>query len=505
MKKGIIAAGLVSLCLMGSIAGAAEITGIDREEISIKAGPTQPGEKLSMAWLEALVFPKVVKGDRIISLGVRLTSRAKKVKASFDFGEDAVALSSNNGLNWSGAYQLPAGLSSGLHVARYTIVGKRGSISRSVEFFVEKPRRAESEEVGLGEAYRAQGWPLTVVSSCSALVGTSSRVLYAGQRVIGVSKVPWYKVVFADGEMGWVAAAKVREPVKEYFHMGQKAYYKKEYASAVSYFKDLLAIDPEMVEGHNWLVKSHLKQGQVEAAYLAIKKAMAVDDRNMQSKVLANELAQKYYAIARRQSKAGKHRQAIAAYQKVVELKPTSIASWIELGKGYNRLGLKDEARSAWREALRFDANDKTVLALLEIKAGEAAPALAAAPAPVKAKVAKVAKKPMPKVVVEERPQPKKVMAMVAGDSLAIVKAKKTKRGTRIDLALKSVISLTKSLGTPVVEKGWEVKRRGERFLVRYLCEQGEGVREAFEWAVDAKSRRVSAYNDNAKLLMTRW
>jgi len=90
-------------------------------------------------------------------------------------------------------------------------------------------------------------------------------------------------------------------------------------------------------------------------------------------------------------------------------------------------------------------------------------------------------------------------------DSLVVLKAGKTKKGTRIDAALKSVIALTKSLGTPVVEKGWKTVKKGDKFLVRYFCEQGAGAVEAFDWLVDIDTKRISANNANARLLMNRW
>lgn len=508
MKRVIIWFMAAVLWFAVNAAFGSEITGVERDEISIKAGPTQPGEKLSMVWLESLVYPKVVKKDKIISLGVRLTTRVDKVKASFDFGKDEVSLSSDDGLYWSGAYQLPAGIDPGLHVARYVMSNRKGSIQRTVEFFIEKASAAEQDQV---QVYNAEGWPLKVKSTCSALVGGSSRVLYAGQKVIGLSKAPWYKVIFEDGEIGWVSATEVEEPIQEYFQLGLNAYSKKRYASAIAYFKDTVAIDPQFLKGHYWLAKCYIQQGKLDAAYSSIKDAMRLNERDMNSKVLADQLAKRYYAVASSKLRSGRYHEAIAAYQKVLDLKPSSVASWIEMGKGYQKLGLGNEARAAWQEALRYDAENQTVLAMLGIKTGTAV-----AQAQVKPMVAKkvaapakpaqaAAPKAEPKTVAASLPKPSQVPALVADDSLAIVKAEKTRKGTSVESALKSVISLTKSLGTPIAEKGWEVKNRGEKFLVRYLCEQGAGALEAFEWVVDVDSHRVSAYNDNARLLMTRW
>jgi tetratricopeptide (TPR) repeat protein len=508
MKKGIILIIMASM-LLSATAHSSEITGINRDEISLKAGPTQPGERLSMVWLEALVYPRVVKQEKVISLGVRLTGKVDNVVASFDFANNAVELSSDDGMYWSGALKLPEGITEGIHIVRYNISSKKGSLQRTVEFFVEKSGvEVRMGALGEGEIYRAQGWPLKITENCSALVGGSSRVLYKGQKVIGLTKVPWYKVVFEDGEIGWVSSIKVEEPIQEYFQLGLDAYRKKKYGSAVAYFKDCTAINPKFLKGHFWAAKSYLKRGNLDAAYNSVKKAIRLNERDIDSKVLANELAQRYYASASRKFRSGRYHEAIVLYQKIIDLKPTSVTSWVELGKSYNKLGLKSDARGAWSQALSYDPGNQTVLALLDIEAREVALAQKVEPAKpvaVVKKVPKVAKtKPKPAVEALSKPS-REVPALVADDSLVIVKSEKTRKGNSIEAALRSVLALTKSLGTPIAEKGWEVKERGQKFVVRYLCEQGTGALESFEWLVDVDSRKVSAYNDNARLLMTRW
>lgn len=469
---------------------------IDPSDISIKAGPTDPGEKLSMVWMESFVYPKMVTDDRIISLGVRTTTKVKLVDAAFDFGKDKLALTSNDGLNWSGAYKIPESIASGLHVVRYNIAGAEGNVQRSVDFFVEKSENVAAnqpeENVSRGEAVLASGWPITVTSTCSALVGGSGRILYAGQKLVGVVKVPWYKVVFEDGEEGWVSASSVKEPLDEYFQLGSEAFQNKNYLSAIEYLKDTIAINPEFVKGYTWLARSYIKNGDNEAAYRTIKEAMRLDDRDVECKVVADSLAQIYHRAAHLRFKSKRYNEAVAAYQKAVDLRPNFALSWIELGKSYESLGFAEEAKSAWREALKMDPGDKEIYALLGIGKGETAVAQAPAPAPARSKVAAAG--------------PVKVSPTVAKiDPLAMVKDEKTKKGTKIASAIRSVVALTKSLGTPVAEKGWQIKKQGEKYLVRYLCEQGKGAIEAFEWVVDVSSRRVSANNSNAELLMDRW
>lgn len=477
MKKIIL---LLGLLLMANAVTGLETSIVDQEDLSLKAGPSEPGEKLAVAWLEAYVYPKILKDDRIVSLGVRLTSRVKSVSASFDFSDEKTALTSSDGMQWSAAFRVPENVPAGLHVARYLIQGSQGSIQRTVDFFVNEAvgvARGE-DNVGRGEAVYAQGWPLTVTATCPAMVGSSIRILYGGQKVVGVSKVPWYKIVFKDGQEGWVPAYMVKEPLSEYYELGYEAFRAGNYAVAIECYKNTVAIDPGFVKGYLWLAKSYYRARDLDSAYRSIMEAMRLDERDINPKIFAEMLAKEYYGIAHAKFKAGRYNESVASYQKVVDLKPGSVASWMELGKCYEKLGFMGEARSAWREARK-----------LEIDLPEVRVARKEVPAPVRAAAKAETKLP----------------PALSDDSLIMVKETVTKKGTKIESALKSVITLTKSLGTPVVEKGWEISRQGQRYLVRYNCEQGAGMCEVFEWLVDVDSNRVSASNDNARLLMDRW
>ncbi|MFH1826329.1 MAG: tetratricopeptide repeat protein [bacterium] len=470
---------VIALFLAVGVAQAENLAGINREDLSLKAGPTEPGEALAYVWLETFVYPKEVQADRLISLGVRLTGKADRIEAAFDFGKDKVVLTSPDGTHWSGAYEISPSVAQGLHVARYTISRGEKSVQRTVDFFVAPAaaQTVEQDSPAYGEIYNDQGWQLTVVTTGSALDGDKSRLLKRGESLLGVTKTSGYKVVFNDGREGWVPSYLVSEPVDQYFALGFEAYRQGYFWEAVDYFKLSVKIDPAFVDGYLWLAKSHMQMEELDAASRAIREAIRLDDRNMEAKVFANTLAHEFYETGRSKFQAGRFNEAVAAFQKVVDLKPTSLASWIELGKAYEKLGLASEARSAWREALRVDPSDKSVYALLRMDGDQAAVASARFDLP----------------------------ASLSDDSLLIVKQIKTKKGTKIDQALKSVVTLTKSLGTPVIEKGWQVKKEGEKFLVRYLCEQGSGALEAFEWLVDIDSQRASASNDNARMLMNRW
>ena len=498
MKKAVI---LVTLLTIASVAGGMNQPVIDRNDLSIKAGPTQPGEVVSLVWLEAYVYPKTVKTERVISLGVRTTSSLRSVTASFDFSKKTVRLSSNDGLNWSTAYMIPQGVASGFHVVRYIISGRKGSITRTVDFDLEDSAGLTAQEPGVsrGEAVYVESWPLTVTANCAAMVDGTTRILVSGEKLIGITKSPWYKVVFADGEEGWVSAAYVREPLEEYFRLGYESYLRKDYATAIDYYQNVTNMEPDYVKGHYWLAKSHYAKGDTDAAYRSIIEALRVDERNIDSRVLAAELARSYFKEAQAKFRAKRHNESAAAYQKVIALNSESALSWTELGKSYRELGMPLEARAAWREALKIEPDNKELHALLFIDVGGSRPVMLA-----KAKRSHVVSKAPAKVLIKTRTT-KDMPAVIADDSLKIVRASKTKKGTGIEAAVRSVVALTKSLGTPVVEKGWQTKKQGNKFFVSYLCEQGSGALEAFEWMVDVDTKKVSAVNANSRLIMDRW
>ncbi len=479
---------LLILSLLVAPALALEPAGISPDEISLKAGPTEPGEALNLVWLEALVYPKEVVTDRSLSLGVKLTAKVDSVTATFDFANDRIPLKSTDGLDWKTSYQLPDGAAAGLHIVRYVIKGKAGEIQRTVEFFIKQSLpTAEISKIGRGETVGLEQWPLTVTATCAALVGASSRLLYPGQKVTGISKTAWYQVIFEDGEEGWVPATVIKEPVADYMAVAFNYYFAGKDREAIKYYKNVLAVNPEHAKAYFWLAKIYLRQNDLNAALKTIKEAIRLDGRDLDNKVIANTVAQKFFDRAHLKYREGRYNEAIAAYQKIIDLKPNSILSWLEMGQCYRAVGLMTEARNAWREVLRLNPDNLDALALLNGETLETAQARG-----ITAKQPPVAKLT-------------EVPAIVADDSLALVKIGKTKKGTKIENAIRSVIALTKSLGTPIAEKGWQINKRGTDFSVRYVCEQGNGNLEAFEWLVNVDTKRIVASNENAQLLMDRW
>jgi hypothetical protein len=364
MKKSLVLLAVIML-LTGSVWAAETV--IDRENLSLKAGPTQPGEGLSLVWVEALVYPKTVRGDRVISLGVRTANQVRSVKALFDFNSERVELSSKDGIAWSGTYKLPTRVGEGVHVVRYQIAGGRGSIQRTVEFFVERPTAtaAKANNVAQGEAYENVGWPLTVTATCSAVTNDSRRVLKQGEILTAISRLPWYKVVFDDGKEGWVSSANVKEPTEDFFRLGCQSYNGRNYAAAIIFFQNMLNVDARQAKGHLWLAKTYLAQNDLQAASDALGEALRLDDRDMESRKVANDLGQKYFDQGNYSFRFRRYHDAVAKYRQAVDLRPTLTQAYIRLGESLRVLGLGAEARDAWKEGLRNDPESATLQSLL--------------------------------------------------------------------------------------------------------------------------------------------
>jgi tetratricopeptide (TPR) repeat protein len=484
MKKTIIWAMFILLLTVS--ARGVEI--VKPDNLSLKAGPTEPGEKLSLVWVESFVYPKQVGEDRIVSLGVRTAGRVKEVLASFDFNRKVQKLASVDGMSWSTAYKIPSGVVDGVHVVRYYIAGRRGTIQRTVEFFIESSARTADRaapDVSRGEAVQNAGWPLTVISSCTAYGGKSAHPLRSGQVLVSLSRMQWYKVVFEDGQEGWVPGNSVKEPTDDYAQQGDQAYASRNYTAAAKFYQNAVAIDPAYVKGYVGLAKCYLIQGDSERAYDSILQATRLDGRDMDSRVVAEKVAQRFSAGANRKMNGGRLHEAIADYRKALDLKADVTDAWLELGRCYRRLGLETEARDSWKTGLKADPDNRELRVLL---------GLSLATASAKQATDNQAAR-----------SPKNVASLVADDSLTIIKKEKTSKGTQIESAIKSVVGLTKSLGTPIAEKGWQIRRSGQKFLVSYLCEQSGGVLESFDWLVDVDTRHVTPHNENARVLMSRW
>ena len=277
----------------------------------------------------------------------------------------------------------------------------------------------------------------------------------------------------------------VKEPTDDYARQGDQAYASRNYTAAAKFYQNAVAIDPAYVKGYVGLAKCYLIQADIERAYDSILQATRLDGRDMDSRVVAEKVAERFAAGANRKMSSGRLHEAIADYRKALDLKADEVGPWLEMGRCYRRLGLETEARDSWRMGLKADPDNRDLRSLL---------GLSLAASDRRQNSDRIAAR-----------SPKNVSALIADDSIAIIKQEKTNKGTQIEAAIRSVVSLTKSLGTPIAEKGWQIRRSGQKFLVSYLCEQSGGALESFDWLVDVDTRHVTPRNENARVLMSRW
>jgi tetratricopeptide (TPR) repeat protein len=324
----------------------------------------------------------------------------------------------------------------------------------------------------------------------------------AGEEIKGVSKKSWYEVELRDGKRGWIEASFVKEPIEDY-HICAYEYYKaKDYATAVQYYQRALKIDPSYVKAHFWLAKNLWKMDKENEAFTELEKVFALDPGNEEGRILADNLASRYFATAHYDFRTGKYEDAIQGFAKVLKLKPTSISAYMEMGESYKALGQEEKAKEVWRRILALDPENSAALAALGF--GGTVTVVNVAPVPA-------AEKNLPAGRQAEKPKPVASNDLDDQECVLLVKEGKTNKGTNISKALDSVVSLTRSLGTQVEEKGWTVRSDKDGYKVAFLCEHdrsGTGQKvnlEVFEWFVDAANQKIAPVNNNAELLMARW
>ena len=213
MKK--IFFGFVIFVLFTSVSLAISFKDFDEEGVSLKAGPTDVVEGLSIAWVEAALYPKRVEKGQELFLEVKLTSKVEKVYAQLDFGNtsEKVELSSNDGFSWTGVSKTPPNIVEGGHLAQIIIQGKKEKqITRTLDFVVL---------AGDTTTAKASEFDITTLTEVS-FVGDEGSIkkLGKGEKIAAFFKAPFYRVKLKDGTEGWVEASKVKEPTEEFYFRG---------------------------------------------------------------------------------------------------------------------------------------------------------------------------------------------------------------------------------------------------------------------------------------------
>lgn len=502
MKKTIIA--VLLFCLLSLPAAAVNLATVEKSKISYKGGPSEVHEPLAIVWIEALLYPKQVAAGEEITMAVRLTSKVREVRVSFDFDSaNAYKLSSKDNMIWEGTYDISKNVKDGLHVARFEIATTQGQISRTLDFIVAQKPIDESMAKNIEPE---EGWPLKVISDSMLFVdsngnissGSKIKEIKKDAVIKGLYKVPWYKVRLEDGSEGWLISVNVQEPVEEFYQKGYGAYKAGDYGNAIKNYSKAVKIDPSFSKGWYWLAKSYWKIKDENKAVSCLNKVLTIDPHNLDAILFASVLAQKYFDKAHALFKAQNYKEAIVELKKVVELKPTSITALTELAQCYANLGMPNQSQATWREVLKLDPENEPARVALNMKENK--------DLSEDKKVSELrASFNLGNEEVKKEEPPQSV------NYVDIVKATRTYKGTPIARAIKSVVELTRSLGTLVVEDGWSSNTENDKVLIKYICRQdrtGKGkeyTREEFIWGLDTQGQNVYPQNNNAKLLMSSW
>jgi len=281
--------------------------------------------------------------------------------------------------------------------------------------------------------------------------GRKTAELSPGDKVFGLFTVPFYRVKLENGKEGWIEAALLESSNRDMMALGHEAYRKKNYKKAVDYFNKAVELDSKDFSAYFWLSAAYLSVGDNDQAVLNIVKVLKLDPHNKQGKKYAKYLASLYFENGQKYLKNHHYMNAILAFKRVLELKPSSKVAKEKYAYARKMLGYDDSVSASTETNLSSKI--------------------------VKRYVAKVEKS-------------------------------RTYNGTSIKSALRSLLSLLKSSGTEIYVDGWQVKYEPTRYLVSYVCRrevEGETQVERFDWKVGRHIHSVTPVSNNARLLMRRW
>ncbi|OGC04234.1 hypothetical protein A2276_06500 [candidate division WOR-1 bacterium RIFOXYA12_FULL_43_27] len=460
------------MIFMACSAGAAGFKDVDPEKISFKAGPTDPAEDLSIPWVEVSLYPKNVEAGGQFSVKAALASKVKEVSAVLD-DKEKYALKPEDQSGWDAAIVLPSDLKSGLHFLKVNITGNNGkTISRTLVFRV------------LGNASRAEiSFPVTFKSDTRLSKGRS---VTAGEKGEAIYRQTYYWVKGPDGAEGWIEASGIEESKREIYVSAYQAFTEGDYDRAIVYYSEVVILDPNDADAYYWLAKAYQQVGEEQEVIKALKTALAIDPQHSGANWMAGRVAKDDFSKGIALLRMKKYQEAAEAIENASSLRPGSISYWMQLGKIYGLLGDTDAASEAWKQVLLIDPDNQQAHALL--------------------------KTDYYRMIAKEEPiepaAPKIAAETASSQYVNMVKQSRTEKGTLVGSALKSVVSMAKSLGTKIDEEGWKASWTGNSFLVTYACRQerlGKTESELFSFKVDPDSRRVEPYNKNARLLVSRW
>jgi tetratricopeptide (TPR) repeat protein len=279
-KKILILAGLIALAIAPVYA--LNFDEMDSQSISLKAGPTEVTEDLSIAWVEAALYPKNISQGQEVFLEVKLTSRVNEVVAYLDSDRTPQPLFSDNQKDWSRVIKVPENLKGGAHLVKVVIKGAAGrSIQRSLEFVMR-----DSLEMA-----QLEGVPLKVLSSAIVTEnGDMVRQLLPGVTVYALGQAPFYRVKLSDGKEGWVEGSKLSDPTEELYLLGLKAYKEKDYSRAIVELKKALEYRSQHIPARLLLAQSYLKIDEVISARGELRVAQEIAPTNPEVRAFTDSL-----------------------------------------------------------------------------------------------------------------------------------------------------------------------------------------------------------------------
>ena len=439
MKSAIIGVFIVLLFFVSAQAFSFE--DLEAEGISLKVGPTDVTEELSLAWVEAALYPKMVARGQEVFVEVRLASPVKSVSLDLDTENGILPLYSEDNRNWSRVLKVSPGAVAGLHAARITIYGSNGKmICRNLDYVIKEDGVAE------------KNIPLTVLNNVPLFDnGQIVSQLLPGVQVTALYKAPFYRVKLDDGKEGWVEASRVKEPIDELYLLGLRAFQNKNNSGAINYFKQVLQFDPKHSQSHFYLAKIYMKEGEIDLAAAQIKQTLAQDPENAKALEMADIIARKNLAVKN--------------YAKVFELKPQLLI-----------------------DKLNEKVKEKVIIEAKAQKSTEEAKIATALPPPPAKQIQ--ASQSILNESVNTVKNSKTNKGNLISSAINSVLSMTRSLGTRIYEDGWKVAAA--SDGVRVI-----YACRQERL--------GKLEDENFEWRIDQDQRSVIPLNENARLLMNRW
>ena len=166
-----------------------------------------------------------------------------------------------------------------------------------------------------------------------------------------------------EARMSFTAALKMDEGVAAaHYGLGQIALSQRNYAAAVSYFKQALALAPEANRIHYSLAMAYrgLKDQESAKAHLAQQGTVGLRVADPLLDRLAELIkGERVYMIRGRQAlEAKRYREGAAEFRKAVAANPNSVPALINLGAALTQTGDLKEAAEQFEQALRIDPDN---------------------------------------------------------------------------------------------------------------------------------------------------